>query len=1403
MDVSSSSVSKLIDLLPLIIISVIVLVGFFTWEIFTKHLETFILLLTSILFAIWLYSGDIYSYLGWKKASETGTDQFFPGPGAKLELSTMIMTIIIVGIVFILGVGLALGITSYQIGNKIGSVSQHDNILSYVGYGFIGVGGITLLSLLWKAFRGKSTDDSSTTSTFGSTTFKIISSVLLSVAGIYLIARFSELGVNIGLGVNVKGQVNDSSTEEANSLSIANTVLNVGLVLQVVALLVTVYMMYRYNWFHPDSNMSPVSAYSGRFGPFVVTLVAGIIFIAAQQKWIKSDDGIESGDDKNNMYAAHGIVYMVIAGITLLIALGKLSTFNIFKILGLISAVGIIAVIIWNFVSLNNQSNFNLEENDAKNGDSYYNQVKDEVTKELKKSGNPDDVSETNIKAKIKERIDSLNNSNDKPIRDVNNALLSLSLLITIIIGLLYAAKMKIVECSKLPAKIKNIFKGDCDNDADFKESKVLNDILKGDPANIEKMNADDWVKVLEKYQSTLDPSDDFSAFAVHLAKGSRWIPFLTIILVILCVSILFSKVTTSEATLDWIARSFRGDMFPKVKELLDTFFIVFIVGLVLCSILLLPMVREQNVPGLEVITKFVDSIQVWQYKENTKPEGKNFAAAIVGCLAVAAIGLSWWWKYLNETRNGDSSLPIVPENWGWLIGIVIVFAVCCIPAFFHVVGGKPHTEFQNDNFIVRGLRLIFTSVYLVPLFLISIFKLALYFIPFFIGGLFEKPEWGTSFMTEKSKWDFTKWKAATNETTERGTDLRLFGLGKIPIPKDVISEKSADAATAGAGAVAAGAAGVPVAGAAGAAAATATGNGVAATPESLTAETQQESKDQTKVNAVGKLIKVIFIVIAFVVMILVIIYSVYKISAENKQPGADPSNYEDFTKNFNSPAAYTIYAVIGIVGIAGIVAYLREKFKATNSKNPEDYLFNDFKPEDSNSPMRQLTFGMTHIIYIVLMIVVWIYDTEKDDKDLMSVTGMTVLGILILFFHYILEIFDNKLPPELNAPADDKPRLAPMSNLLSNIRFIVNTVFFIVLCVLAYYKQHGVMVALIVVMFIFHLTKSILGIKLLKFLWACIIYIPCLLLDLIKSLQGSVGDTTRTIWIIVAIEVLLIAILYGGPYLLNYIGASASQMVAAPISIKQKYNTKLNTQSKEIFIFHNTGIDRTEADKAANCPPEEKKRYHYAISGWFFLNNNVTTKSTDLEIFNFGDVPKMTYNVSKNELKIYCDILSTIDRGLNPADRGSTNREIYNSRKNYNAIVTAEKGSEEKKANVQMSLEGEELDADIPLQRWNYFVINYDGKNMDFFLNNKLIFKSDFIMPDIQLKPITIGDTTDNKGLNGSICNFAFHKYPLTKEQIRWTYTMLKSQDPPMIGGIPTVKDEVKATGKTTVYSL
>jgi hypothetical protein len=369
----------------------------------------------------------------------------------------------------------------------------------------------------------------------------------------------------------------------------------------------------------------------------------------------------------------------------------------------------------------------------------------------------------------------------------------------------------------------------------------------------------------------------------------------------------------------------------------------------------------------------------------------------------------------------------------------------------------------------------------------------------------------------------------------------------------------------------------------------------------------------------------------------------------------------------------------------------------------------------------------------------------------------------------------------------------ASVSDLFTNIRFIINTIFFIVLCVLAYYKQAGVMVVLILAMFIFHLTKSAIGIKLLHLLWLGIIYIPCLFLDFIQSSQTTVGDTTRPIWIIVGIEILLIAILYGGPYLLNYIGASASQIVAAPVSLNEKYDTSLNTQSPQIFIFHNTGIDRSPEDKAANCPVEEKKRYNYSISGWFLLNNNVTSTTKDLEIFNFGDVPRMTYNPSTSELKLYCN---TLDMSGNPIASSST-VPIYSSRTNYNSIISGKTASDQSR--LKMLLDDDaDLDTPVPLQRWNYFVVNYNGKTMDFFLNTKLIVRSDFIMPDIQLKPITVGD---EKGLNGSICNFAFHTTPLTKEQMRWTYKMLKSQNPPMIG-MTTIEDDVKMAGSTKVYS-
>lgn len=1352
----SLHIKTLLNYLPVIVLSVILLIGFVSWDLMENNWAVFTTLLIVCLFAGFVNFLNPYRFL---TAKNNGASLFPPSPAGAPAMSFFAIFFTIIAILVGIGIG-------------FGSLGASRLASSYdPSQALMGVGGtlLVIMFFLFIAAAVKGFASSGRVYDFVNNnlpTKGIIGGIIACiVVGIPMVVRGKEIAdktANPEIGDDDKNQIRQDLATSG-----ANTMLSVGVILQIIGLAVVGYFIWKNFNTNTNANTSKIAT-----GIIIAVLwILGPIFVSKSQRGpgFGSDNTAEIGSFENKPFLVHGIVYIILGFAFLLLLLGLFSvaTTSIYK-----GAFGLLLAAFLVFISVSigyvvTETKTPPKENLKDSKDPYYQQLKAEVTKDLQKkapAGEP--LGATAVEEEMERR---LNEKIQTPNHVLMGVFYTLSIVIAVMILMFYNVRLKMADCGYIPHEfgVKDafmyVFAGECDLpvgavttelEAEYKP-KVKED----------KMLSSDWDAILSKKVPADLPTapNNFNEMFVRFSKGFSLIPFLSIILIVMWVSILFTNITTDPRTSAWIAGTFTGDMFPRVKELLDTFFIVLIVGLLLCGILLLPIVKELNVGGLDSILKFAESIQVWQYNDNSAtPKKWNWVVAIVGFCAIFFIVLSPWWKYLTQDRKSDQ--PIVPENWGWFIGFVVLWATASLPAWYHglpegMLGGTPtDPDFAKEGVLTRIIRLFFTTIYLVPWLIVTLFKAVLYG----IGSLSGVDSIKQKFSEELEKLNFANWDSKT-------TDLRMFPLDdKLITPASVTSVKSAESAAA-----------------------------VAAAAPPATSE--PVGIDETKVSAIGKLIKVILLTVSFVILILAVIYYVYKIDSTNRMGGAEQDVASGgFVAQMNSPTAHTIYVIMAIVAIAGFVAHLRDKFKTTNQKTPEDYLFNDFKPEDVNSPMRQLTFGMTHIIYIVLMIIVWVYDRDVDDKNRMSVTGMTVLGLAILFFHYGLEFIDNKLPKEPGAGANEPPKMAPMTNLLGNIRFIMNTIFFVVLCALAYYKQHGVMVALIVFMFLFHLTKSIIGVKLLKLLWAFIIYIPCLFLDLLQSSQGAVGDTTRPIWIIVAIELLLIAILYGGPYLLNYIGASASPIVRAPVSLKQLYDTNLTTQSKEIFIYHNTGADRTPEDKAANCPVEEKKRYQYSISGWFFLNNNVTSKNTDLEIFNFGDVPRMTYNPSKNELKLYCHQLRP-DSSITAETSKTT--EIYNSRTNYNAVVKDGSTSDTKRAKIQILTDNEELDADVQLQRWNYFVVNYDGKTMDLFLNNRLIFKSDFIMPDIQLKPITVGSTPNNRGLNGSICNFAFHKFPITKEQIRWTYNMLKTQNPPMIG-MSTIEDEVKVAGSTTLYS-
>ena len=64
-----------------------------------------------------------------------------------------------------------------------------------------------------------------------------------------------------------------------------------------------------------------------------------------------------------------------------------------------------------------------------------------------------------------------------------------------------------------------------------------------------------------------------------------------------------------------------------------------------------------------------------------------------------------------------------------------------------------------------------------------------------------------------------------------------------------------------------------------------------------------------------------------------------------------------------------------------------------------------------------------------------------------------------------------------------------------------------------------------------------------------------------------------------------------------------------------------------------------------------------------------------------------------------------------------------------------------------------------MKLQKWNKFLINYDGGTLDIFLNDKLLSSSSSIAPYMTLDVVSVGA---NNGINGGIRNVVYFRNPV-----------------------------------------
>lgn len=240
------------------------------------------------------------------------------------------------------------------------------------------------------------------------------------------------------------------------------------------------------------------------------------------------------------------------------------------------------------------------------------------------------------------------------------------------------------------------------------------------------------------------------------------------------------------------------------------------------------------------------------------------------------------------------------------------------------------------------------------------------------------------------------------------------------------------------------------------------------------------------------------------------------------------------------------------------------------------------------------------------------------------------------------------------------------------------------------------------------------------RFIIQLITYIPCLILTFIDYIKHQYEITTRPIVMLFIAEIVFVIIYFILPIIIKeIITHNANLLLKDPININ--YENTLGSFGSVNFI-------------------KDKFQYHYAMSGWFYINSfppeTNANYSEYTSILNIGDKPNITFNVAKNTLKIKMKT------------EGHIERELF------------------KTTNFKM-------------QKWNNIVVNYDGNTLDIFINNELVSTTSGVIPYNSNTMITTGTTN---GISGGVCNIMYFNNSISRAKIQWLYDSVKYLNPPVI---------------------
>lgn len=398
------------------------------------------------------------------------------------------------------------------------------------------------------------------------------------------------------------------------------------------------------------------------------------------------------------------------------------------------------------------------------------------------------------------------------------------------------------------------------------------------------------------------------------------------------------------------------------------------------------------------------------------------------------------------------------------------------------------------------------------------------------------------------------------------------------------------------------------------------------------------------------------------------------------------------------------------------------------------------------------LYFGLLMLIeFIIFLVIVYKFNPYYDPNKPNDYEALTQFIVLIVGFLYVILFMFlketliknvNILSLDIETPTENSFLGRTIATLLFFIIFVLLTIsivwIFSNLSFISSIISNGLILLLIIsiIAVIYILLKKSVD-KLfpqngfLSFIKNFILFIPCLLIRLAEYIKYEYKITGKPVWILLIIEFILILLWVIIPMLFKYyFDKDGSKLLDGPVYLNKK---------NDIGSFENLHQKNLEDKK------DSKFLYHYSLSAWFTINpqppNTSTAYTKYTSILNYGNKPNVQYNGEKNSLRVITTLDDKNGEKLNEVEIFETKNILY--------------------------------------QKWNNIVINYDGGDMDVFLNGELVGSKPGIAPYMRYENVSVGEIN---GIQGGMCNVKYYNHILSKKDIKLTYKMLRDKNIPNV---------------------